>query len=216
MGAVVTLSACYGAGGSEIGPALAQRLGVPFLDRAIPREVAERLAVPLAEAERRDGSVGSALGRMLRDLAPLGAVFGSPAPAVLPEDEDDFIAATEQVIREHAAGPGAVILERAAAVVLADDPRALHVRLSGPRERRIEQAMRIEGVDRETACRRQQETDRARDAYVRHFYRVDAHDPALYHLSIDSTRLPLECVVALIAAAAETRPPAPAAASGPR
>lgn len=214
--ALVTLSACYGAGGSQIGPALAERLGVPFVDRAIPREVADRLAVPLAEAERRDGSPGSALSRLLRDLSPLGAVFGAPAPAAA-EDVDGFLSTTEQVIREHAER-GAVILGRAGAVVLADDPRALHVRLSGPRERRIEQAMRIEGVDEQTARERQARTDRARDAYVRTFYRVDAHDPALYHLSLDSTRLALETCVELIAAAALARPstPAPAAAAGPR
>ena len=33
---LVALSASYGAGGSVIGPALAERLDVPFIDRAIP------------------------------------------------------------------------------------------------------------------------------------------------------------------------------------
>ena len=50
---VVTISASYGAGGAYVGPKLAERLGVPFVDRAIPNEVAQRLAVPLTEA--RDG-----------------------------------------------------------------------------------------------------------------------------------------------------------------
>ncbi|MGI8781503.1 MAG: cytidylate kinase family protein, partial [Solirubrobacteraceae bacterium] len=57
--ALITLSAPYGAGGSQIGPAVAERLGVPFVDRAIPTSVAERLAVPLVEAVDRDESVGS-------------------------------------------------------------------------------------------------------------------------------------------------------------
>lgn len=198
MAALVTLSACYGAGGSEVGPALAERLGVPFVDRVIPREVADRLAVPLAEAQRRDDAPGSVLNRMLRDLSPLGAVFGSPAPAEL-DTTDDFLQTTEEVIREHAEAGGAVILGRAGAIVLAEHPRALHVRLTGPRERRVEQAMRLEGVDFETACERQGRTDRARDAYVRQFYRCDPHDAAHYHLTIDSTRLPLATCVEVIA-----------------
>ena len=41
---LVTLSATYGAGGSVVGPALAQRLDAPFVDRLIPTEVAARLA----------------------------------------------------------------------------------------------------------------------------------------------------------------------------
>ena len=39
---VVTLAALYGAGGSVVGPRVAERLGVPFLDRDIPEAVAQR------------------------------------------------------------------------------------------------------------------------------------------------------------------------------
>jgi len=98
-----------------------------------------------------------------------------------------------------------VILGRAAAVVLADVPRALHVRLDGPRERRIEQARRLEAVDRETAERHMRETDRAREAYVRQFYDVDATAPSLYHLVLDSTALALDTCVELIAVAVAAR-----------
>ena len=37
---------------------------------------------------------------------------------------------------------------------------------------------------------------------MRHFYGCDARDPALYHLVIDSTGVPLETVVEMIASAA--------------
>ena len=43
---LVALSASYGAGGSVIGSALAEPLGVPFIDRAIPLAVADHLHVP--------------------------------------------------------------------------------------------------------------------------------------------------------------------------
>ena len=45
---VVTISAPYGAGGSQVGPLVADRLGVTFLDRAIPAAVSEKLALPPA------------------------------------------------------------------------------------------------------------------------------------------------------------------------
>ena len=97
------------------------------------------------------------------------------------------------------------MLGRAGAFVLRDDPRAFHVRLDGPRDRRIEQALRLSGSDRAEIERKLDETDRARETYVRHFYRADARDPALYHLTIDSTTLPLDAVVNLIVLAAESR-----------
>ena len=67
---VVTISASYGAGGAYVGPQLAERLGVPFVDRAIPTEVAQRLAVPLTEAIHHDESAGSVM--MFEETLPLG------------------------------------------------------------------------------------------------------------------------------------------------
>ena len=203
---LITLSAPYGAGGSQIGPAVAERLGVQFVDRAIPTGVAERLAVPLREAIDRDESIGNWLTRALLSFGQVTPVLAGATP--VPEHvltDDAFREATEQVLREHAAGPGAVILGRAGAIVLHDQPHALHVRLTGPEEARVEQGMRLEGVDRATAERHLEETDRARRAYVHHFYRCDAADARHYHLVIDSTALPLGTCTDAIVLAAQAR-----------
>ena len=202
---VVTLSASYGAGGSQVGPRLADRLGVAFLDRVIPTTVAERLAVPLADALAHDDAVRSVLERMLMRFAPAAQAFSGAATPTDLVDERTFLRATENVIRERAATGSGVILGRAAAVVLRDLPGALHVRLDGPAERRLAQAMELEGVDRETAERHMRETDRAREAYVQQFYGVDARDATLYHLVIDSTALALDACVELIALATAVR-----------
>jgi cytidylate kinase len=113
---------------------------------------------------------------------------------------EDYRRETEILIREHTEG-GAVILGRAAAVILRDCEHALHVRLDGPPERRVQRAMELEGLSREDAERLRRDGDRAREAYVRHFYNCDARDPALYHLVIDATALPTDTVGAVIAAA---------------
>ena len=202
---VVTLSASYGAGGSQVGPRLAERLGVAFLDRVIPTAVAERLAVPLDDALAHDDAVRGVLERLLMRFAPAAQAFSGAAPPTEFVDERSFLRATEDVLRERAAAGSAVILGRAAAVVLADVPGALHVRLDGPAERRLAQAVELEGVARKTAERHMRETDRAREAYVQQFYGVDARDATLYHLVIDSTALPLDGCVELIALAAAAR-----------
>ena len=201
---IVTVSAAYGAGGALVGPKLAERLGVPFLDRALPTEVAERLAIPLDEAVARDESIGGVLSRMAMRLAPIGLAFGAEtAPDAV--DEEAYRRTTEDLIREHAANGDLVVLGRAAALVLHDDPRSLHVRLDGPRDRRIEQAVRLGDGERAQVEKRLDETDRAREAYVRHFYHADPRDPHLYHLTIDATAIPLEAVVEMIERAALSR-----------
>jgi cytidylate kinase len=196
----VTISASFGTGGSRVGPAVAERLGVELLDRAIPTRVAERLAVPLEDALAHDESLGDAIGRLASSFALLPELAGALVQAGVLAGED-YRRETERIILEHAPR-GAVVLGRAGAIVLRDHPGALHVRLDAPPERRIAQAMELSGVQRADAERLRRQTDRAREAYVRHFYGADARDPSLYHLVIDSTALPLETVIDLIVLAA--------------
>ena len=76
---LVALSAAYGAGGTVVGPELAERLGVPFVDRAIPLQVAEQLDVPLDTAAAHDEEAPvSFLERVMRGF--IGSDLGVPAP----------------------------------------------------------------------------------------------------------------------------------------
>lgn len=202
---LVAISASYGAGGSKVGSALAERLGVPFVDRAIPMAVAERLDVDYEEAAAHDTTFrpGSWIERVLSAFA--GGETGVPAP--LPADtvtSEDFRRATEEALLRQAAKGEGVILGRGAAIVLRDDPGVLRVRLDGPAERRIEQAMRLGGVDRDTATRALHQLDRVHADYVSHFYGVQIDDPSNYHLTLDSTAIPFGTCVELILQTART------------
>jgi Cytidylate kinase-like family len=200
---LVALSAAYGAGGSVIGPALAERLDVPFVDRAIPLAVADRLHVPYDDAAAHDEHASA--GWLERVLS--GFMGGdSAAPAPLPADivtPDDFRRATEEVLLAQAETGDGVILGRGSVIVLRRDPRALRVRLDGPPERRAQQAMEFDvGLDRDAAERALRQFDRTHAAYFQQFYGVDVRDPSLYHLALDSTAIELEVCVELIARAA--------------
>jgi cytidylate kinase len=203
----ITISAGYGAGGSVIAPALAQQLGLPLLDRAISSHVAAQLRVSVAEAEG-GATKRSVPGRFLAVLAPLaGGVLGAgtdcapPEAAVPPPDEAVFFRDQAEAIMRKALATGAVILGRAGGTAFRDEPGVLRVRLFGPEEARIAQAARIEDVDADTARQRLPDVDRARAQYVRRLYGSDIDDPALYHLQIDSTVVPIDAAVSLIAAA---------------
>lgn len=202
---VVTVSASYGAAGAEIAPAVAERLGLPFHDRAIPGRVAGRLGVPVEEAEANDETVVGGLWRLVASLGtmpdPVGAVVpGTPLP-----DARAYREQTERVLAEIAEGDGGVVLGRAAAVVLRDRPDALHVRLDGPREQRLWAAIARSGRPREEVAREMAAADRGREAYVRHFYRCDPAESRHYHLVVDTTALPLDTCVELVVVAARGR-----------
>lgn len=199
---LVTLSASYGAGGNVVGPDLAQRLGVPFLDRAIPLAVARQLEVPVETADAHEVAGESFLDRLLRGFVAADVSVPAPMPAAEAFTSEDFARATEEVLREQAASGEGVILGRAGAIVLRDDPRVLRVRLDGPPQARAAQAMRLAGIDLETAERTMRKLDRTHADYARQFYGADIRDPSHYHLVIDSTAIPLALCVELIASAA--------------
>jgi cytidylate kinase len=203
---VVTISASYGAGGSEIGPDVAERLGLPFVDRAIPVTVAERLGVSLAAAEAQDGKSEGGAWWMLSSIAMVPDLSGAGALAyVEAPSEGAFREQTEAVLHEIEAGSGGVILGRAGAVVLADCAAALHVRLDGPENRRVALAARSRGISEEEARRELRDSDAARSGYVKHFYRCDATSPKLYHLVIDTTAVPWDAATDLVVHAARSR-----------
>lgn len=201
--AVVTISAPFGTGGGIVGPAVAERLRVPFVDRAIPVSVAMSMAVPidaaLAHDERSDGFVD----RLLAAIATSGIAWGSPS---VPLTEQTYREETERVMLDAASRPeGCVILGRAAAIVLRDHPAALFVRLEGSFERRVAQAL-SHSTDTEAEVRRVLlQSDRDRESYFRHFYRADPNDARLYHLVIDSTVLSLDTAVELVVTAVRDR-----------
>lgn len=204
----VTVSAGYGAGGSVVAPAVAEHLGLPFLDRAINATVLAQLN----ETERDDAERGASPNRSFADrilslLTPLaGGVLGAGTDAapVAKASSADVVAAyrerAEAVMRA-AFVTGAVVLGRAGSAAFRHEPGVLRVRLAGPPEARIVQGARIEGVDEETARRRLREVDRSQEHYVRRLYDVSVDDPALFHLQLDSTVLSLDTCADLIAVA---------------
>ena len=202
---IVTISAPYGAGGAEVAPAVAERLGLPFHDRAIPAQVAGRLGVPVAEAEANDETVVRGLWRLVASLGTMPDPVGGVLPTSSVPDERAYRQQTEKVLAEEAGNGGGVVLGRAAALVLRERPDALHVRLDGPPERRLAHAVARSGRPEDDVRRDLEANDRTREAYVRHFYRCNPASARHYHLVIDSTALALDTVVDLIVLAARDR-----------
>ncbi|MHB1613222.1 MAG: cytidylate kinase-like family protein [Actinomycetes bacterium] len=203
---VVTISAAYGTGGGFVAPRVAERLGVGFVDRAIPASVAAELAERTEEVRAVEDDLGSGLSHWIAFFALAGAAWaGLPAPETgWYHDEASYQQHVAAVLKREAER-GAVILGRGAAIVLRDHPRALHVRLDGPVERRIAQAMDLGGLDEHSARRAQHQTDTARYRYVHRLYHADVADRRHYHLSIDAVAVPLATCVDLIVTAVHGR-----------
>ena len=204
--AVVTVAALYGTGGRVIGPRVAERLGVTFLDRAIPASVAERAGVTVEAVASADERSQQPVDRLISSLSRVvnsGAATGQPVERV--ELDERRMRSEIEAFLAHASRSGGVVLGRGGAVVLRDVPGALHVHLGGARDARIQTVVERDGVDRETAERLVDSNDRARMDYVRDAYGVDGEDPDLYHLMIDALALGVDGCIDLIVAASHLR-----------
>jgi cytidylate kinase len=206
---VVTISATYGAGGGLVGPAVAERLGVPFVDRAIPVVVANDLGIAVDDVLCRDEQVRGWMSRLLSATAPLSAewIIDPSHLRTTMLSDGQVLRCTEGAIRRAVDADGGVILGRAAAIVLRDHPTAFHVRLDGDPDRRVRQAVDVLGIPEQEARIALARNDKARVAYVRHFYGADPSSAEHYHLVLDSTRVPLDTCTEIIVAAVKASVP---------
>jgi cytidylate kinase len=200
----VTISASFGAGGNVVGPAVAERLGIPFLDRAIPVEVARRLSLPLQSVVAQDEKAPSPWSRLARAFAFAATPLGPQPLSEGVDAPDRFREETEQILRRVADSTGGVILGRAGMMVLRGRPDVLCVRLDGPVEDRIAQVVG-DGMAEDEARAMQKDVDGARETYARVFYRTRQADPSLYHVVLDSTVLSFDLCTDIIVTAARHR-----------
>jgi cytidylate kinase len=199
---VVTIAARYGSGGSVVGPRVAERLNVLFLDRVIDTAVAERTHLSADVVHTYTEEARAGLGRLLDRLA---VVTNPEVSTQQPLEEVPRLQVEVEEFLAQASVDGGVIIGRGANFVLRDVPGVLCVLLVGPREARLRQAMRLHGLNRRSAEHQLDVNDEARLGYVRRHYSRHPEDPTHYHLIIDSTGMSLDDVVALIVGASEAR-----------
>ena len=105
------------------------------------------------------------------------------------------------MLEQAATGEG-VILGRGCVAVLHADPAVLRVRLTGPADRRLAQAIKASELSESASPGTMRHLDRYHAEYLKQFYGVNIDDPTMYHLTIDATALDNDACVSLLVAAA--------------
>ncbi len=190
---VVTIYGTYGAGAKQVGRAVARELGLPYFAPAFSSEALEGGSDDVHAQE------ATFLTRM---IALMAAAFGA---SVIPEGSIERH--RESLIEENnrqvqgCAHVGGVMVGRHGALLLADRPNTIHVLLTGSVEDRIERAAAESGIAREHAARRLEREDHVRADMARALFDWDPRVPDHYDLVINTSRIPLDGVVAAILAA---------------
>lgn len=195
---LITISREYGAGGSTVARAVAERLGWRLVDNQLVEEIARRAGMTTAEAQERVERGPTFVERLVRALAASNPELLTPASVQPPEAEDARLKQiTEQVVAE-SAGNHAVLVGRAAGAVIGRRDDALHIKLVGTIEYRRQIIADRLGVSLEEAERQIRDVDGHRAEYHRRWYQRDWSDARNYHLVINAGWLGLERAAELI------------------
>ena len=187
---IITVSREFESLGSEIAQETARRLQLPYFDKFLITETAQKLGFGLASVENSDEKIAASFDYSLMEAA---ARYGSSAPAIATPDqvaEQQF-----ELIRELAEKEACVIVGRCANHVLRERSDVLSVFVHAGRDFRVQKTMQKLHLTESAAVRMLKRTDKARRGYHERYTGKLWNDPDCYHMIINSDKIPFdECV----------------------
>ncbi|MGE5221343.1 MAG: AAA family ATPase [Omnitrophica WOR_2 bacterium] len=200
----VTISHQLGSGGAYIGERLAGRLGIPFLDRDILKEVARQLDLAEAELEHREERLSSFWERFTRLAILTDPVMSVAAQRIAPTDSVlfDLECATIQRIAEKSS---AIFLGRCGWYVLRNHPHHVSILVTADPPARIKRLRELYKLSEAVAVDLIKTNDQERKDYIRTFTRQNWLDARHYDLCVNTSSVGWDCAVDLAEKCLRTR-----------
>ena len=164
MAKIVTISREFGSGGRTIGKAVAQKLGVPYYDKALIKQVAEETGFDPAYIENageyaQEKSIFSYFTSFAGSTGVMGGMSAS-----------DFLWCMQRkVILDKAEEGPCVIVGRCADFILKDRTDALHVFIHADPAFRADRIVRVYGESERSPAQRLKDKDGRRSVNYKHF-----------------------------------------------
>src|SRR5713101_9460631 len=183
--AILVISHQMGAGGPEIGMALAQRLGYRYVNQEL-----------LLDAARRYGLAEERLSHLDESKPTFFERFDA--------ETRHHITVLQTTLLELAELDNAVLMRGGGQWLLRGIPHALRVRLIAPFEHRVKQwikrtsEMTGETPNQRAAADLVRRDDTEKSGRMRYLYEVDVADPTLYELVVNTEKMKYEAGVAVI------------------
>ena len=198
--AIIVVSHEMGAGGTEIGQLLAQRLGYRYVDQELISAAAQRYGLLEEKLSHLDESKPSLFERFAAETRM-------------------YITVIQTALYEFAEQDNVILMGRGGQWLLRGVPHVIRLRIIAPFETRVKRlAKKLAGqMGEQTNQKRVADMIRRDDSEklgrMRYLYEVDIRDPAYYDIVISTDKLPPEAAVEIIASAV-LRPELATAAPG--
>lgn len=194
---IITVSREFGSGGRSVAKLVAEALGIPYYDKELIKQVAEKTGL---SAEYVENAGEYASGKtLLSYLPPLVGQPGFTSGYTKGMSATDFLWCMQRnVILELAKKDSCVIVGRCADYILKDFPNAFHVFIHAATDFRADRIVRLYGESEKKPEERLADKDAKRKRHYKHFTGGEWGQSQNYHLCLDSGVIGIERCAALI------------------
>jgi cytidylate kinase len=193
--AVITISRQFGAGGKTLGKRVAEELGYTFADNQIIQMVAETANVSPHWVESIEKETGTRLNKIISRMVSRGLIDRVLKGERGYIDEEIYLDYVIVIISQIAEEGNVVVLGRGSQYILNDHPDAFHILLIDEKENRVKFMMDNYDLSRKEAAKTVSDEDNRRVNFYRRLGKRDHDDPALYHLTLNMSRMSMEKAV---------------------
>ena len=188
---VITINRELGSGGRTVGRLLAEKLGVPFYDKALIKALQEKYNLTTEEIERLKGrkhSWWADVERILKIDSGVSMDYYLPnkgdAPDLLTTDE---MFKTETMILQDLAVEGScVVAGRSGFHVFRNHPNHLSILIQASMEFRVDRVARKQNISEDEARKIIDQVDKMRENYVKKYTGTSRYDTRNYQLVISA------------------------------
>ena len=188
---IITISRQFGSGGRTVGKLLAERLGVPFYDKELVKQVADETGFDVGYIEENG------------EFSPSKSIFSFAMSQGIPIMQNglsmsDFIFCIQrQVILKLAEQP-CVIVGRGADYILRERDDCFNVFIHADMQSRAERIVRLSGESEKKPEQRLADKDKKRKIYYKHYTDREWGDAKNYDMCLNSGKIGIEKCVELI------------------
>jgi cytidylate kinase len=197
--AVVTISRQFGAGGRTLAERLCERFGFHLVDEYAIDEMARKAKMSGDWLTAVEKEASSTILGLISSLVSQGLYYKTPAVPGEGFDRQKYIAFLKKVMTPLADAGGYVLLGRGSQLILKDHPKALHLLLVGEYEDRVRFMMTRHGLSRDEAEKMIKDKRKERAAVASVIFGENIDDHTLYHLVLNTSRVPFDWAVDLAA-----------------
>ena len=189
---VITINRELGSGGRTVGRKLAERLGVPFYDKALINALQEKYHLTVDEIEKLKGRSHSWWAEFKRTLR-IGTLQSETnyyqvkmgeEPDILTTDE--MFNTEKEILNGMVADESCIVAGRSGFYVFRHHPNRLSILIQASMDFRVHRVSQKQGLTPEEARKTIEKVDKMRENYVNKYTKTSRYDPRNYDLVISA------------------------------